>query len=141
MFIMHLKIITPKKIVLEETITEITVPASEGEITILPRHTNLFTLLTEGIVRYKTEQKEDFLAIGGGYLETDGENVHLLVSRAYGQDEIDKQKTEEAVSAAKTDMKQTKNGQKLQEVSSLLRKSLIDLKLLKKKAPKSFSSK
>jgi len=84
-----LKIITPKKIVLEKEILSITLPTEEGEITILPHHANLFSILKEGIIKIKYNQEEDYFAIGGGYLETDGHEVNVLVSRAYGQDEID----------------------------------------------------
>ncbi|PIY72268.1 ATP synthase F1 subunit epsilon [Candidatus Roizmanbacteria bacterium CG_4_10_14_0_8_um_filter_33_9] len=139
MNILRLKIITPKKTVLETDINLITVPAADGEITILPHHINLFSLLKEGIVHYVSEKKEEYLAVGGGYVETDGENVHLLVSRAYGQDQIDKKQTEEAIIKAKNDMKSAKDKNTFQEISSLLRKSVIDQKLLKKRAPKSFS--
>ena len=137
---LHLKIITPKRIVLEKDIVSITVPSSEGDVTVLPRHTHLFTLLHEGIVTYKTEKDEEALAIGGGYLETDGKLVQLLVTRAYGQDEIDHAATMKAIEDAKSDMKQVKDKKQLQDISTLLRRSLVDLKLLKRKAPKSFHS-
>ena len=45
---LHLKIITPKRIVLEKDIISITAPSSEGDVTVLPRHTHLFSLLIEG---------------------------------------------------------------------------------------------
>ncbi len=141
MHVLNLKIITPRRLALDTQITKITVPTTNGEITILPQHVHLFTLLVEGIIRFTdTEQKEEYLAIGGGYLETDGDNVKLLVTRAYGQDEIDQKKTEEAIEGAKREMKEPRDKQELKEVSSLLRKSLIDMKLLKKKAPKGFSN-
>jgi len=139
MSILKLKIITPKKTVLEIDINEISVPSTDGEITILPHHINLFSLLKEGIVHYVSDKKEEYLAIGGGYIETDGKNVHLLVSRAYGQNEIDEKQTQEAITKAKNDMKHAGDKETFQEMSSLLRKSVIDQKLLKKKAPKSFS--
>lgn len=139
MNLLRLKIITPKKIVLEADIKEISVPSVNGEITILPHHINLFSLLKEGIVHYRGEKKEDYLAIGGGYVETNGKEVHLLVSKAYGQDEIDEKQTTEAIDKAKKDMKNVKDRNTYQEMSSLLRKSVIDQKLLKKKAPKSFT--
>jgi len=135
---LHLKIITPKRIVLEKDIASITVPSSEGDLTVLPHHTHLFSLLNEGIVTYRTEKNEEVLAIGGGYLETDGKNVQLLVTRAYGQDEIDHKATVKAIEDAKTDMKQVKDKKQLQDISTLLRRSLVDLKLLKRKAPKTF---
>lgn len=135
---LHLKIITPKRVILEKDIQSITVPSTEGDITILPQHTHLFSLLKEGVVTYRTAKEEELLAIGGGYLETDGELVQLLVSRAYGQDEIDHKATLKAIETAKSDMKQVKDKEQLQEISTLLRRSLVDLKLLKRKAPKSY---
>jgi len=136
---LHLKIITPKKIVLEKDVDELTLPTSEGEITVLPRHINLFCLLVEGVIRFQKDNKEDYIAVGGGYMETDGEHANVLVSRAHGQDEIDQKATLEAISEAKSLIKKTKDKDQHTEISSLLRRSLVDLKLLKKKAPKSFT--
>ena len=141
MNVLHLKIITPKKIAMEVDIKKITIPSSDGEITILPRHANLFCLLIEGVVKFQTnDDEEELLAIGGGYLETDGEIVELLVTKAYGQDAIDKTKTEMALQDARRDLKESKDKQQIREASATLRKSLVDMKLLKKKAPRTFSS-
>lgn len=137
---LNLKIITPKKIALESEIKKITVPTAEGEITILPHHENLFCLLIEGVVKFTREDDdEEYLAIGGGYLETDGAVVELLVTKAYGQDEIDKEKTEDAIAEARRDIKQSRDKEQIREATANLRKSMVDMKLLKKKAPKSFS--
>ncbi len=135
----HLKIITPEKIALEREADSVTVPSAEGEITILARHTNLFSLLNEGIVKIKKDLQEDFLAIGGGYVETNGEEVNILVSRAYHQDEIDKELSEKAVEEAKKILTSSADLKERQEAGAILRRSLVALKLLKKRAPKSFS--
>ena len=97
MNLLRLKVITPRKIVIDKQVNSVTVPTADGEITILPHHTHLFSLLIEGIVKIKSGESEDDLAIGGGYLETNGETVTVLVSRAYGQNEIDKNLTDKAV--------------------------------------------
>ena len=130
---LKLTIITPKNIALEKTIDGVTLPSSEGEMTILPRHINLFALLEEGVVHYWNGDESEYLAIGGGYVETDGETVRLLVSRAYGQDSIDMKQTEAALAEAKERMKSSKSEDARKEVSSLLRRSMVDSKLLKKK--------
>ena len=130
---LKLTIITPKNIALEKTIDGVTLPSSEGEMTILPRHINLFALLDEGIVHYWNGEESEYLAIGGGYVETNGETVRLLVSRAYGQEAIDMKQTEEALADAKERMKSSKSEDARKEVSSLLRRSVVDSKLLKKK--------
>ena len=130
---MKLRIITPKKMVLEEEIESVTLPSIEGEITILPNHVSLFSLLKEGVVKIKYERKEDFLAIGGGYVETNGEYVNILVSRAYGQDEINQTATEKAIKEAEDNLKKAKTSEERLQAGALLRRSMVDLKLLKKR--------
>ncbi len=130
----NLKIITPKKIVLSEPVISVTVPTYKGEITVLPHHTSLFSLLVEGIIKIKKdEQSEDFLAIGGGYLETDGQDLHILVSKAYDQDEIDQKLIETAIDDAKKILSRSKNQEERVQANMTLRRSLIDMKLLKKR--------
>ncbi len=129
---MILRIITPKKLVLEQEIVGITVPSVDGELTILSNHVPLFTALEEGVVRIEVEKGEEFLSIGGGYLETDGKVLHLLVSRAYGQDEIDEQEAEKARKRAEKLLDEVEDEHERQQIMMELRRSMIDLKLLKK---------
>lgn len=75
---LKLIIITPKNIALEKEIDGVTVPSTEGEMTILPRHINLFALLEEGVVHYWTGEDGEYLAIGGGYVETDGGGSEII---------------------------------------------------------------
>jgi len=129
---LHLRILTPRKVVMEEDIKSITLPSVDGEITILPKHVRLFSLLKEGIVRFSNGD-EKYLAIGGGYVETDGKDVHVLVSRAYGQDEIDQRETERALDEAKKIIAETKDVSKRKEAEAILRRSVIDMKLIRRR--------
>jgi F-type H+-transporting ATPase subunit epsilon len=133
---LKLRIITPQKIVLEEEVLSISLPTPNGEITILPHHINLFSLLTEGIIKFKKQNTEDYLAIGGGYLETDGSTVNILVSRAYGQDAIDEKLTAEAIKKARNILKESKNEAERQQAVAIIRRSLIDSRLIKKRKAK-----
>ena len=45
---LKLKIITPEKTVLEEMVDQVTLPTTEGEITILPGHIALVSALKAG---------------------------------------------------------------------------------------------
>lgn len=133
---LNLKVITPRKVVVDERIDSISLPSYEGEITILKNHQNLFSLLIEGIIRIKKGKDEDYLSIGGGYVETDGKNVTVLVSKAYGQDQIDKDLTEKAIEDAKKILLEAKDEKQRAEALATLRRSIIDAKLLKKKKPR-----
>lgn len=129
---MNLQIITPQKISFEGEVTAITVPSTSGEITILKNHEALFTMLNAGVIKIKKPGNDEFLAIGGGYLETNKQKTTLVVSRAYGQDEIDageiKRAQEEAERTLKTAVSETERQQALE----LFRRSTIDAKLLSK---------
>jgi len=129
----RLKVITPRKIVIDRQVNSVTVPTAEGEITILPHHAHLFSLLVEGIVKIKSTGNEDDLAIGGGYLETNGETVTVLVSRAYGQNEIDKDLTDKAVEEAKHILSKSTDEKERAEAMTIIRRSVIDSKLMKRR--------
>ncbi|MFA6016588.1 MAG: ATP synthase F1 subunit epsilon [Patescibacteria group bacterium] len=130
---LRLKVITPRKIVMDKPVNSVTVPTADGEITILPHHVHLFSLLVEGIVKIKKDSDEDALAIGGGYIETNGETVTVLVSRAYGQGEIDKNLTDKAVEEAKHILSKSTDEKERAEAMTVLRRSVIDSKLMKRR--------
>lgn len=129
---LHLKVTTPRKNVYDQEVESITVPSAAGELTILPRHAHLLSLLKEGIITIKTKNQEEYMAIGGGYFETDGKVVTILVSRAYNQDEIDEEMTKQAIEKAEKILSETKDKTDRAEAASLMRRSLVDLKLLRK---------
>jgi len=118
---------------MDKQVNSVTVPTSDGEITVLPHHAHLFSLLVEGIVKIKKDGSEDDLAIGGGYLETNGEIVTVLVSRAYGQNEIDKNLTDKAVEQAKLILSKSTDEKERAEAMTIIRRSVIDSKLMKRR--------
>ena len=130
---LNLKIITPQRQVVDEEVTSVTVPSVDGDITVLPKHIHLLTLLQEGIIVMKKGEKEDFLAIGGGYLETNGKEANILVSRAHKQEEIDAKLTEEAMEKAKKILIEAKDDAQRHEAASVIRRSVLDMKLVKRK--------
>ncbi len=133
---MQLKVITPKKIVLDEQVSVVTAPTPDGYISILPKHASLFSLLAEGIIVIKKKNEEDYLAIGGGYLDTNGKHVHVLVSRAYNQSEIDEETTRKALERAQKVLADVKETKDRREAAAVVRRSLLNLKLLKKRRPR-----
>ena len=97
---LNLKIITPQKRVLEKEVDSVTCQTIKGEITILPRHGALLTLLSEGVIKVKSQDETEFFSAGSGYVETDGKVVQILISRAAGQNELDEKLVLEAKNKA-----------------------------------------
>ncbi len=130
---LNLKILTPSRHVFSGKAISITLPTQEGEITILPKHAPLFSLLTEGVVVVKKENgEEEYYGVGGGYLETDGKEAIVLVSRAFGQREVDEESIKKAIDEAEKVLQKARDINERKQAESLLRRSTLDLKLLQK---------
>lgn len=77
-------LVTPeKKIVVDQEIDEVTVPAFRGELNILPGHAPLITTLTTGVLRYKLKgQEEQKMSISWGYVQVNPLGVNILADYA-----------------------------------------------------------
>jgi len=77
---MKVEIITPKGIELEREAIRIVLPTLMGEITVLPHHVPLISVLKAGKIRIATEKEEEIeKEIEGGILEVvDNKAVILL---------------------------------------------------------------
>ena len=92
-----LQIITPERIVFEEEgVDSVTLPGSEGELTVLPRHAPLMTELRPGPLLFRKQGQEIDVALSGGFLEVRDDKVIVLADSAERSDEIDAARAEEA---------------------------------------------
>lgn len=78
-----------RKIVLDQELEEVTLPAFAGELNILPGHAPLLTVLEAGILRYRLKNGETAkYAISQGYCQVNAEGVSVLADSAMLQGEI-----------------------------------------------------
>jgi len=129
---LNLKIITPEREVLSQPAESVSCMTIDGQITILPRHGALLTLLSEGVIKVKNRDKEEYYSAGAGYVETDGKEVVILISRAAGQDELDEKKIIEVQEEAKKLLKEERGRAERQKALAMLQRASIDLKVIKK---------
>ncbi|MEK7248168.1 MAG: ATP synthase F1 subunit epsilon [Chloroflexota bacterium] len=85
-----------REVYAEEGVDEITVPGSEGELTVLPHHASLLTMIKPGIMRIVKGNDEIVSTITGGFLEVRGDRVTILADSAERAEEIDVARAEEA---------------------------------------------
>ncbi|GIQ70857.1 F0F1 ATP synthase subunit epsilon [Xylanibacillus composti] len=84
-----LEIVTPERIVYSEPVDMVSVRGAEGELGILPNHIPLVTPLRVAPVRVKSEGKEEYIAVGGGFLEVRKDKITILAETAEKPGEID----------------------------------------------------
>jgi len=66
---LKLKIITPEKLVLEEMVEQVSLPTTEGEITVLPHHIPLISGLASGEIVALVNGEYVPMAVAGGFVE------------------------------------------------------------------------
>ena len=96
MSVINLKIITPERIVFEGEIDQATLPVSDGEVTILPKHRSYIASLKIGEITIKNGSEENSIAVAGGFLEFADDKLVVLADEAERAEEIDIAKAEEA---------------------------------------------
>ena len=77
------EIINPEKILFSNTVTSVTLPSYEGDMSILKNHISIITFLRPGIVRIKkNENNSDEFFVQDGTVEYFSDNLVLLSSSA-----------------------------------------------------------
>lgn len=128
-----LEIITPERIAYTNEVDMVVAPGILGALGILPKHIPLFSQLVEGEVKIKKGQDIFYLSIGGGFLEVIKNKVMILVTRAVNATELNEQEILSAKRAAELALKQKPAGQAYLSAQAILRQSLFDLKILRRR--------
>jgi len=83
MELMKLEIVTPNGVIFDAEVKQVTLPGSEGEFGVLPKHATLVSLLDTGvIVIEKADGSEVAVAINSGYVKVDEEKTTCIVDGA-----------------------------------------------------------
>lgn len=130
---LHLKIVSQERELVSDDASSVTVPTTEGEITILPRHIPLFVGLQAGIVRYTNNQgDENLLVISKGFLNVDPSNtVTIMIDSAVSDREISPAQAQAAIEAAKQKIQAgTADAEELLRAEAELRYALLQLKVV-----------
>lgn len=130
---LNLTITTPEKKVLDESIDEVVVPATSGQITILTNHVDLFTAIKPGELTIKKGGKNTTLAITGGFIEVSKNVVSILADYAIRAEDIEVGKAQEAKERAEKAMKEKTSQRDFAEAEAQLRRSLLELEIGKRR--------
>ncbi|MBP9718270.1 ATP synthase F1 subunit epsilon [Candidatus Gracilibacteria bacterium] len=125
------KIVTPERIVFEDTVDAVVLPTTQGEITVLPHHIPLVSLLQAGIVRIKKGDEEIPLAVSSGVIEVNKKEIVVLADSADRADELEEEKIQRARDDAKKLMEEKRNDvEGFAEATAILERELARLKLV-----------
>ncbi|MBI2637226.1 MAG: F0F1 ATP synthase subunit epsilon [Parcubacteria group bacterium] len=137
----NFKIITPERVVFEDEIDQVTMMTTTGEITVLPGHIPLVTVLSHGELSCKKGNEAYAMAVSGGFCEVRPDNaVVVLADTAERAEEIDLARAEEARARAEKLMQEARGREDVDyaALQAILERSLTRLRVANKyrKLPK-----
>ncbi|MGZ5432839.1 MAG: ATP synthase F1 subunit epsilon [Thermoanaerobaculia bacterium] len=100
----HLNVVTRERKIIDAEVDEVILPASDGEIGVLPGHTPLLATLRIGQLRYRTGNRVERLVISWGFAEVLPDRVIVLAERGFLPMEIDRTTAEQDRAAAEKEM-------------------------------------
>ena len=95
------EIVNPEKsFLLKEDVTEVVVPAFEGEIGILKDHISIISFLKPGIVKVYSKSEENKYFLEDGIVEFKDNNLSILTSSIYNMTDLDRNKIDQILKEA-----------------------------------------
>lgn len=126
------EIVTLDQVVLKETITRATIPTKSGEVTILPDHIPLVSILQPGLIEIeKADGNIDIMVVSGGFLEVLVGKIVILADYAERAANL----SEEAIEMARAKAEKAKiDAENRDDVEFTETAAKLEVELLKNKA-------
>jgi F-type H+-transporting ATPase subunit epsilon len=125
----QLHIVSPERLLVNETVDEVEVPGAEGYFGVLPGHTPLLAVLGAGELWYRQGQAKEYLLIAFGFAEVQPDRVTILAQVAERPDEIDVARAEAAKKRAEERIARPTVDMDAERARISLMKSLIRLQV------------
>ena len=85
----RLTVVTRERKIIETEVDEVVLPATDGEIGVLPGHTPLLAMLKVGIMRYRAGSNVSLVVLSWGFAEVLPDRVIVMAETARLPAEID----------------------------------------------------
>lgn len=129
---LRLEIVTPEATAYSEDVEMVTLPGSEGDLGVYPKHIPLLTTLQPGELRVLKGGKETVMAVGEGFVEITGDSVSVLTDMALESASIDESAAEKAIASARAAMKEDHTAEEVASIQATLSKALAQLHVKKR---------
>jgi F-type H+-transporting ATPase subunit epsilon len=128
-----LEIVTAERQVFSDEVTTIIAEGIDGQMTVLPKHAPLVTILAPGELVVRKDGDEMYMVISGGFLEVRPEKVIVLADACERSDEIDLERASEAKRRAEERLKSLTPEIDQTRAEAALRRSIARLRVAEKR--------
>lgn len=133
------EVATPERVVYKDTVDSLTLPTREGEITVLPQHIPLVSVLVPGAITVRKGKDESYMAVSGGFIEVQpGNRVVVLADTAERAEELTVEAIEKARAEAQHVLaeKRTADVESFTLAAAALERELARLKVVRRHRPR-----
>ena len=103
------EIVNPEKsFLIKDDVTEVVVPAFEGEMGILKDHISIISFLKPGIIKVFSKSGEEKYYVEDGIVEFKDNNLSILASSIFSTSNIDKNKIDQIIKEAEKEANKEK---------------------------------
>ena len=103
-----IEIVNPEKsFLVKEDVSEVVVPAFEGEMGILKDHISIISFLKPGIIKILSKSGDENFYVEDGIVEFKNNNLSILTSTIYNVVDMDKSKQEDLLKKAEEEVSKT----------------------------------
>ena len=88
----------------KEDVTEVIVPAFEGEMGILKDHISIISFLKPGIIAIQSKSGEDKFYVEDGIVEFKDNNLSILTSSIFNLNDLEKNKLQDLLKSAEEEL-------------------------------------
>ncbi len=128
-----LKIITPEREIFNDTIDQVTLPTTDGEITVLAHHIPLVSILKPGEILIKKGSETIPLAVSGGMIKVAGSDITILADTAERVEEIIEERAKQAHDHAKKLLEEKRmDATEYAIIAAKMEKELARIKVIRK---------
>jgi F-type H+-transporting ATPase subunit epsilon len=121
------ELVSPERLLLSETVTEVVIPATEGEMTVMANHAPMMTTIKPGVVTVKSAAGQTTqYVVFGGFADILPSGCTLLAESAVAMDDVNRdtlqkriEKARHEIDAAHSHEHKTKLEQYLMELTNL----------------------
>ena len=103
-----IEIVNPEKsFLVKEDVSEVVVPAFEGEMGILKDHISIISFLKPGIIKISSKSGDEKYYVEDGIVEFKNNNLSILTSTIFNVADMDKLKQQDLLKQAEEDANKT----------------------------------
>ena len=129
----QLEIVSPERLVVQESAQEIQIPGRNGYLGVLPGHAPLITELGAGELSYRSGAQTHRFSLAWGFAEVLPDRVTVLAETVERADEIDIPRAQQSLHQAEQSLQSAQTEEEVERATAKIRRAEARLDVAQKK--------